>query len=312
MKQLATALIRYVVFNAPWGAREAMMQACIDRLGPTEVVSRVLPKSKIIEIGADGDRGIVTSAWNDLCVLPEYAETGTFASTITLALIDFFSADGGTYMDVGANIGLTTIPLARNLRVRCMAFEPEPTNFSFLQRNVARNAPAATVDFHQVALFNDCGSMMLSIANANIGDHRLTKDGVPGRRSIEIPTVPLDDFVTEISGRLAIKIDTQGAEPFVMAGGPKVLAKAGLLVMEFCPFLMNQLGGDPNVVIQAMSGFDRIAVMRGGKAETPNFVATEVAQLLLRDKLLTAERSDGDYVDIIAMRSAYIPEAQMH
>jgi FkbM family methyltransferase len=303
VKQLATALIRYLVFHAPWGVREAMLQACIDRIGPVEVGSRLFPKLKVVEIGATGDRGVVTSAWNDHFVLPEYAETGTFAEVVTAALTDFFGADGGTYMDVGANIGLTTIPLARNPRVQCLAFEPEPLNFGFLQRNVARNAPGGMVDFHQVALFNERGSMSLSIADANIGDHRLTKAGVPGRRSIEIPTVPLDDFVDRISGKLAIKIDTQGAEPFVIAGGQKVLAKAGLLAMEFCPFLMKQLGGDPDVVIAAMSGFDRIAVMTGGKAETPNFVSTETAQTILRDKLRTAEASDGDYVDIMAVRA---------
>ena len=303
MRRLATAFIRYLVFHAPWGAREATLQACIDRVGAGEVGSRLFPKLKIVEIGAAGDRGVITSAWNDLFVLPEYAETGTFAQTVTSALTDFFGAEGGTYMDVGANIGLTTIPVARNPRVQCLAFEPEPLNFGFLQRNVARNAPGGLVEFHQVALFNERGSMSLSIADANIGDQRLTKGGVPGRRSIDIPTVPLDDFGARISGKLAIKIDTQGAEPFVIAGGQKVLAKAGLLVMEFCPFLMGQLGGDPDVVIQAMAGFDRIAVMSGGKAETPNFVSTAAAQTILRDKLRTAAASDGDYLDIMAVRS---------
>ncbi len=303
MKQLSKALLRYLVFHAPWGAREAVLQACIDRVGAVEVGSRLFPKLKVIEIGAAGDRGIVTSAWNDLFVLPEYAATGTFAETVTSALTDFFGNGGGTYMDVGANIGLTTIPVARNPQVQCLAFEPEPTNFGFLQRNVARNAPEGMVEFHQVALFHERGSMSLSIADANIGDHRLTLAGVPGRRSIEIPTVPLDDFYTRITGPLAIKIDTQGAEPFVLAGAQKILAKVGLLVIEFCPFLMQQLGGDPNVVIEAVSGFDRIAVMSGGRAETPIFVSVDAAQKILRDKVKTADASDGDYLDIMAVRS---------
>jgi FkbM family methyltransferase len=284
-----------------------MLQACIDRVGVAEVGSRLFPKLKIVEIGAKGDRGIVTSSWNDNFVLREYADTGAFAPTVTSALLDFFGADGGTYMDVGANIGLTTIPLARNPRIRCIAFEPEPLNFGFLQRNVARNAPDAVVEFHELALFHERGSMSLSIADANIGDHRLTRNSVPGRHTIEIPTVPLDDFDTRISGKLAIKIDTQGAEPFVIAGAQKVLAKAGLLVVEFCPFLMRQLGGDPNIVIESMASFDRIAVMTGGHAELPNFISTELAQTIMRDKLRTAEASDGDYLDIMAFRSTAIP-----
>ena len=154
MKQSAAALIRSLVFHAPWGAREAMLQACIDRMGPNEVAARILPRMKIVEVSAAGDRGIVASSWNDQCVLPEYASTGTFAETVTTALQEFFAKDGGTFMDIGANIGLTTIPIAQNPLVRCLAFEPEPDNFRFLQRNVARNAPDGKVEFHQVALFH--------------------------------------------------------------------------------------------------------------------------------------------------------------
>jgi hypothetical protein len=141
------------------------------------------------------------------------------------------------------------------------------------------------------------------VADANIGDHRLTQNAVPGRRSIEIPTVLLDDFFDRAMGPMAIKIDTQGAEPFVVAGGQTVIAKAGLLVMEFCPFPMKQLGGDPNIVTNALAGFDQVAIMSGGKAEAPNFVSPAAAQAILPNKLLTAEASDGDYLDIMARRS---------
>ncbi len=136
-----------------------------------------------------------------------------------------------------------------------------------------------------------------------MGDHRLTTGIVPVRNSIEISTVPLDDFLDQIAGPLAIKIDTQGTEPFIIAGGQKVLAKAGFLAIEFCPFLMKQLNGDPNVVIDFLSGFDRVAVMSGGLAETPDFVSPEEAQRILRLKVQTAEPSDEDYLDIMAIRS---------
>jgi FkbM family methyltransferase len=303
LKDIVTAMIRYMVFRAPWGVREAILQACVERVGLAEIGSRILPKLKIIEVGVAGDRGTVTSSWNDNAVLPEYAATGTFAPTVTSSLESFFGDGGGTFIDVGANIGLTTIPIARNPRVRCISFEPEPLNFQFLTRNVARNAPDGTVDFQQVALYHSRGSMSLAIADGNIGDHRLTQGSVAGRRTIEILTVPLDDFLEQVVEPLAIKIDTQGAEPFIIAGGQQVLAKAGLLIMEFCPFLMGQLGGDANVLIELLSGFDRAAVMEGGIAEVPNFVSIEQAQDVLRRKIQIARATDGDYLDIMAIRS---------
>ena len=75
---------------------------------------------------------------------------------MTEALQAFFAPTGGTYLDIGANIGLMTVPFARDPRIRCLAFEPDPTNFGFLQRNIApRNAPASSAELHQVALFKD-------------------------------------------------------------------------------------------------------------------------------------------------------------
>jgi FkbM family methyltransferase len=306
VKRFAKAIIRRLVSRAPFGVREAMLDGCIDRIGISDFCLRLFPKFKIVEVGAEGDRGIVTSAWNDIFVLPEYAATGTFAKTLTAELVNFFGSGGGTYIDIGANIGMTTIPVARNPRVRCLAFEPEPVNFEFLKRNVARNAIGGSVEFHKVALFHSRSSMSLAIADRNIGDHRLTMGTVPGRRMIEIPAVPLDDFVDKVTEPLAVKIDTQGAEPFVVAGGSKVLARAGLLVMEFCPYLMQQLGGDPNTVIELVSSFDRVAVIRDEDTGIPSYIAPTEARTILQHKLRTAEASDSDYVDIIAIRDPRI------
>jgi FkbM family methyltransferase len=235
-------------------------------------------------------------------VIVEYAKTGTFAPVVTQTVREFFAPVGGTYIDIGANIGLMTIPFARDSRIRCLAFEPEPLNFGFLQRNVARNAPESSAELHQMALFHEHSTLSLALADGNIGDHRVTLSGVPGRQIVQVKAVPLDDFVERIQGPLAIKIDTQGAEPFIIAGGHTVFAQAGLLVMEFCPYLMRQLGADPEVAIALIGGFPSVAVMRGGKAETPHYVSGDEAAQTLREKLRTARDTDEDYLDLIARR----------
>jgi len=304
MKALITAAIRFVVFHLPRGVREALFSACVERIGLYPVFARLRPQLRLVEVAANGDRGVITGAADDMAVLPEYALSGTFSASITALMTEFLRDSGGTFIDIGANIGLTVIPFARMPGVHCLAFEPEPRNFNFLRRNVARNAPDASIELHQVAPFHSRSQLSLAIAEDNLGDHRVTLGGVPGRRSIAIEAFPLDDFAASVRGKLAVKIDTQGAEPFVIAGGAAVLARASILAIEFCPYLMRQLGGDPATVIALIVGFERVAVMPGGVTETPVFVTPQQAQAMLRHKVETATDSDGDYVDILAVRSA--------
>ena len=63
-------------------------------------------------------------------MLPTYAKTGRWNHEMNERLTSFFAKDGGTYIDVGANIGLTTIPTAQNPNVNVIAFEPDPCQFS--------------------------------------------------------------------------------------------------------------------------------------------------------------------------------------
>lgn len=306
VKTIGTAVIRKLVFLAPWGAREAMLDACIDRIGASNVSVRVMKRIGLVEVAANGDCGVVSSSWNDTAVLPEYARTGRFAETVTATAQAFFAKHptGGTFMDIGANIGLTTIPIARNALVHCLTFEPESTNFGFLQRNIARNAPGSDVEFHQIALWHSQTVMSLTLAEGNIGDHRLSEIGGGERKRVEVQALPLDHFLDSVRGPLAIKMDTQGAEPHIIAGGQKVFAKAGLVAIEFCPFLMRQLGGDPEVVIDYLSGFDSVAIMPGGRSVQPRYSTFSEAQRTLKEKLLTATDNDGDYLDILATRDS--------
>ena len=301
-KQFVRSMVRGVARRAPWSVREALLEGYIDRASPEVLSTRLLRRLNIAEIGASGDRGVLSSAWNDSVGMIEYAKAGTFDPAVTRTIVDFFGDAPGTYMDVGANIGLMTIPIARQPKVRCLAFEPEPLNFGFLQRNVARNVPGATVEFHQVALFERRGTMTLGVSDGNLGDHRLMRGADSDRRAVEVDVVPLDDFAARIEGPLAVKVDTQGAEPFVIAGGRQVFAKAGLIALEFCPYLMKQLGGDPKIVIDLVAGFDRVALMSDTANEIPSYMSADAASAMLEQKLVTALPSGGDFLDILAYR----------
>ena len=63
------------------------------------------------------------------------------------------------------------------------------------------------------------------------------------RTTIDVEGIPLDEIAGNLDAPLAVKIDTQGAEPHVVAGGKRTLARAGLIVSEFWPYGMSRLSG---------------------------------------------------------------------
>jgi FkbM family methyltransferase len=62
-------------------------------------------------------------------------------------------SDGGTVFDVGANVGLFSAALAQRRRnLRLHLFEPVPSTFAILERNVQRLLAGAEIELHRVAL----------------------------------------------------------------------------------------------------------------------------------------------------------------
>ncbi|CAB3741196.1 hypothetical protein LMG27174_06732 [Paraburkholderia rhynchosiae] len=221
-------------------------------------ISSLSRKLNVVQISAMGQYGTMVSSSNDLSVLKTYAQTGRWAPELSERLKAFFPGSGGTYLDIGANIGMTTIPIAQhNDRVKCYAFEPEPVNYRNLLRNIAENCPSCNIETYQLALHEREGVLPFEIADGNLGDHRLhvetnlpAKQNEANREIIEVRCVRLDDLPIQLTGPVFAKIDTQGAEPYVFAGGRKTLAKADAILVEWSPYHMARLGGDPNVVLR--------------------------------------------------------------
>ena len=59
----------------------------------------------------------------------------------------------------------------------------------------------------------------------------------------------IDALHLDLQRPLAVKIDTQGAEPNIFAGGRETLAKADLIAFEFWPYAMRRIGGDVSQMI---------------------------------------------------------------
>ena len=303
LKNLAKAALREMVQRFPWGANEAIFEALYKRMGPEQILARCMPALDHMQLCATGEYGLMQSALNDGLILPAYARTGIYEPRLAELFSNFFARHGGgTYLDIGANIGLTTIPVARDPAVHYLAFEPDPVNNRNLRANVKRNCPNHNVTVHEVALFSRSATLDFAKDAWNLGDHYLSPHGHSTRPTIQVEAAPLDQFRDDVTGAVAAKIDTQGAEPFVIAGGREVLSHVGLLAIEFCPYRMRTLGSDPDVVLDFLSTFARLAVGTVKGDDLPAFRPAADALSELRSFLATSREGDSDYRDVFAVR----------
>jgi FkbM family methyltransferase len=125
------------------------------------------------------------------------------------------------FIDVGANIGLySCIAVAHWMAPRIVAFEPDPGNFTALQRNIALNRAGDLIQARREAIGDTEGEAFLSVASqSNRGLSAIRPDGTQ-----RVRMTSLDREFPLRGETLAIKVDVEGHEPSVLAGAARLLA----------------------------------------------------------------------------------------
>jgi FkbM family methyltransferase len=141
---------------------------------------------------------------------------------------------GETVLDIGANLGTLTIPLARAVgdRGRVLAFEPQTFIYRLLRANIAVNNLAGVVSSHRFGVGDAAGYIDAPIfdyaAVNNFGgfDISLKSFSAQPVRILPWDTVPqvtVDDL--DLKACALIKIDVEGMEPDVIAGAARTIAR---------------------------------------------------------------------------------------
>ena len=158
-------------------------------------------------------------------------------------------ARGGVMIDIGANIGTTSIPRVLLGDVeRVYGVEPDPANYACLQRTIADNGLTAHVVIDRVALGSIDGEAELLVAS-RLGRHRLLAAGIRKSSTIRVPAMRLDAWALRLGSDIDrvryVKCDTQGWEAHVLAGAPDLLARRDIIwEMEICPPLLDSAGSN--------------------------------------------------------------------
>ena len=297
LKRLGLTISRWAVNGLPQDAAVDTFAQLGRRLGVSSVV-------------VTGETGRFEGHADDLVF--QYYIRDKDNNPLIQRLIDRCLGDGpGVYIDIGANIGLTLVPVARRQGIACYGFEPEPENFALLEANIRANVPAAGVTLFNLALATERGPLEFELNQDNRGDHRVRGDTLidtekfaeSGRQTITVQGAPLDEIIDAESlvGKCVIKIDTQGGEVNVFRGGAKVFERADVVIAEFCPYLLLRMGTPVEEFISFMRRYPFGAMM-------PDVIADRVVLAPMDDVVAVLDRhvpldgSAAKYLDLILAR----------
>jgi FkbM family methyltransferase len=126
--------------------------------------------------------------------------------------------EGGTFVDVGANVGLVTLLVADKIE-HAILFEPNPSAFERAQENLRLNG--LSFEAVPVALSDRVGTVEFENSGAS-SCNRTVEGFATSAATITVPRTTFDDFLRDRSTPLlrvnAVKIDVEGHENSVLRG----------------------------------------------------------------------------------------------
>lgn len=170
-----------------------------------------------------------------------------------------------TVIDVGANVGQFTIAASKIFDdIRVHSFEPIPSCFKELQKNVSNLGNVAVYPF----ALGECEAKVTFHVNSHSQSSSLLAlapvhcDAFPKEQEKEAITVKVStlDLVfenTELQHPILLKVDVQGYESRVLLGGERTLRRVDFVILEtsFKPMYKEELLFTDILQIMKASGF---------------------------------------------------------
>ena len=132
------------------------------------------------------------------------------------ALIEPLLANGMTFVDIGANVGVYSLFVSQRTggTATVLAFEPHPRTFAKLDFNCAQNGFDRIVRVNAGVAGTEAETVLFSDGGGNIGNASLLKSVGIGREEIAIRLRPLAAVLAEqaIDRIDLLKIDVEGFE----------------------------------------------------------------------------------------------------
>ena len=204
--------------------------------------------------------GALATRADDLVVEKEYAHSGGWeVSLVTFLRERAFPEGKGTLIDVGAHVGLVSVPVAlRHPKVTVHAFEPHPGNFEGLKYNVELNHVQAQMRLHQCAVGEEDGVARFFPSPENTVDGRVEGASaqdvrhhpLPGRygeehregHTVILSTLDRVLAALPLERPIVVKLDVQGQECAVLRGAQDLIKRVDALLIEVWPYGLARAG----------------------------------------------------------------------
>lgn len=263
----------------------------------------------ITSITVAGEQGVFEGSAADVSVIQRYAIEGNWSPKTIAMVKDVFGASKkGTYLDIGANIGLTAVPIAAS-GIKTIAFEAVPANAAFLRRNAAVNGAGAHIEIIDAALLDKAGEVTFELSPTNHGDHRFRNANEMSLmdeaqwQTIAVPAHALDSFADRITGPVVMKLDVQGAEPLVYRGGKSVFDRLDVLICEISPYAMARMQVDPADFFAYFGGFKNVRVFeRESEDGAVDYAGADIVAFLTKFNDDNVREPYGRYINLVATR----------
>jgi len=167
---------------------------------------------------------------------------------------------GNIVVDVGANIGLHTLNMARIVgnTGQVFAFEPDPSNFEILKKNVKINN-YKNIILEQKAVGDKHGRTTLYQSD-HPGKHRIFPQTEQAKSQVQVELTNLDNyFDSDMIDKINfIKIDVEGLEFSVLKGMKNILknSKKIKILFEFMPENTMEVGFTPIELLNYLTSND--------------------------------------------------------
>ncbi len=183
----------------------------------------------------------------DLSLSPHILIDGYWEKWITNVFLEHVK-QGMNIVDIGANIGYYSLIGAQKIgnKGHLICFEANPELAEILFNNLQINGYSSYSIVESKAVYSENTLIDFNICKKNLGSSSLwINDEILApfndtTQKITVEAVTLDTYFDKISQVNFLKIDAEGAEPFILKGAKNIIANNPdiIILMEFSPLII--------------------------------------------------------------------------